>query len=98
MTILALPMLAVLGNQARPIKLSNEIVEIVTGLEDHIASTPAITAAWATFWHKGLPAKSDAPPASSAGARVDFHLVDEHGVIIPRTTKKARRDTSPEMV
>ena len=58
----------------------------------------SIAAAWATLGHKSLPAKSDAAPASTAGARVDFHLVDEHGVIIPRTTKKARRDTSPEMV
>jgi hypothetical protein len=76
-------MFAVLGDQARLIKLRNEIIEVVTGLNDHIATTPAIAAAWATLWHKGLPAKSNTTPASVAGARVDFHLVDEHGVIIP---------------
>jgi hypothetical protein len=98
MAILALAMLPILGDEARLIKLRNEIVEVVAGLKDHIAATPAIAAAWATLGHEGLPAKSDAAPASTAGARVDFHLVDEHGVIIPRTIKKARRDTSPEMV
>ena len=75
-----------------------DIGNFTHGTSANIAATPTIAAAWATLGHKGLPAKSNTTPASMAGARVDFHLVDEHGVIIPRTIKKARRDTSPEMV
>jgi hypothetical protein len=69
----------------------------VAGLENYIAAAAAIAAAGAALGHEGFPAKGDTPAAAIAGARVDFYLIDKHGVLFTRAIKKARRKTSPKI-
>ena len=93
--LLAFAGIAVFGNQTRDIKLGDEIVQIVAGLQDHVAAPAAIAAIGTALGDKGLAAKGHATGATVAGAGVDFHLINEHDAIIGAATKKARPEPRP---
>src|SRR5436305_14891898 len=69
----------ILGDQARLVILRNEIVGIVIGFENDIATAPAIAATGAAFGPVFFPLKGNAAFAAVARSRVNFYLVNEHG-------------------
>ena len=71
--------LAALGDQARGVKLGDEVVQVVVGQENDVAAPPSIAAARAALGDESLAVKGDAALAAVAGAGENFDLVDEHG-------------------
>src|SRR5687767_786705 len=69
---------ALLRDQAGSVKLSDEVVEVVVGLEDDIASAPAIAAAGPALGHERLAMKGNAAFAPIAGFRENIDLVNKH--------------------
>ncbi len=85
-------MIAIPGDKARHIELCDEIIEIMTGLQDHVATAPAISSIRTAFGHKGLAPKGHTTATTVTGSGKDFHLINKHRVIISRTRKKARHE------
>jgi hypothetical protein len=75
---LAQPALAVLGEKARLIILRDEVVEIVVGFENDIASAAAIAAAGSALGPVFLALESDAPFPAVPGSGLNFDLIDKH--------------------
>ena len=86
---------AVFGDQARDIKLGDEIVQIVAGLQDYVATPAAIAAIGTALGDKGFAAKGHTTSTTMAGAGINFHLINEHDGIIRSATKKARPEPRP---
>ena len=61
--------------------LSDEIVEIVVRLENHVAAATAVAAARTALGHVRFAMKRDRALAAVPGARVNLDLVDEHASI-----------------
>ena len=70
--------LAFFGDEAGLIELREQVVQIVIGLEDNIASAAAVAAAGAAFGNECFAMKRDAAFAAVAGAGEDFDFIDKH--------------------
>jgi len=70
---------AILREQARLIILSDEIVQVVIGFEDHVATAPAVATAGPAFGPVFLTLKRDAAFAAVTGAGIHFDFVNKHG-------------------
>jgi hypothetical protein len=71
-------MLPVRSEKAGLIVLLDEIVEIVIGLENHVAPGPSIASAGASFGTRGFAQKRDAAAPSMPCTGMDPDLVNEH--------------------
>ncbi len=85
-------MIAVLGDEAGHIKLCDEIIEIMAGLQDHITTASAIASIRTALGHICFTSKGYTTTTTVAGLGVYFHLINKHRVIISRPTKKARHE------
>ena len=85
-------MITILGDEAGHVELCDEIIEIMAGLQDHVATTTAITTIGTALGHKCLPPKGHTTATTVTGSGKDFHLINKHRVIISRPTKKARHE------
>ena len=85
-------MIAILGDKPGHIELCDEIIEIMAGLQDHVATTTAIASIRTALGHKCLTPKGHTTATTVTGSGKDFHLINKHRVIISRTTKKARHE------
>ena len=56
-----------------------KVVGVVVDLENHVSTSPAVTAVRAAFWFKFLPSEAGASVTAVAGFRVNFDVVDKHG-------------------
>src|SRR6266404_4946834 len=74
----ALAVLAIFRQQPWLIILRDEIVQVVIGLQDHVAAAAAITASRAALGPRRLPQKSDTTFSAVTGARENFDFVDKH--------------------
>ena len=95
---LAHPILAVLGYEARLIILADQVIQVVIGLKDHLATPSAVAPAGTAFGDESLPMKGHAAFAAMTGARIDFDLVDKHTDPLIRnlpTGKQKRRGCWP---
>jgi hypothetical protein len=70
--------MAFFGEQSRLEMLSDEVIEVVIGLKNDIATASAIAATGSAFGAVGFSEKGDTTLAAVAGARKHFDLVDEH--------------------
>jgi hypothetical protein len=50
------------------------------GLENDVAAAPPVAAARPAFGPEGFPQKGHAAFAAVAGARMDFHFINKHGI------------------
>jgi hypothetical protein len=60
--------------------LRDQIVQIMIGLENHIAAAPAVAATGATFGGILFALEGHATFAAVAGPRIDFDLVNKHAL------------------
>jgi len=67
------------GNQSRLVVLSDEIVEVMVGLKDHIPTASAVAAARPALGDILLALKGDTAFAAVACSRINFDFVDKHG-------------------
>jgi hypothetical protein len=74
----ALPGLAVLGNEPRLVILRDEIVQVVIGLQDYVATTSTIAATGSAFGPILLALERHAALAAVPGPGIDFYFVNEH--------------------
>ena len=89
--LLAFAWVSIFSKQAWHVELGDQVIEVVAGFKDDVASPSAVASIRPPFWLIGLSAKGYATGPAVAGARIDFHLIDEHEEIVYETTKKARR-------
>jgi hypothetical protein len=75
---LAHAVLPVLGDPARLIELLDQVVQVVTRLDDHVAAAAAIASIRPALGTKRFATKRNAAPASVAGARIDPDFVNKH--------------------
>ena len=80
------------SDQPRSIKLGDQIVQIMVGLEDDIAAAPAVAAARPALGHERFAMERHTPFAAVARSREDFDFINKHRC---RANKKARPKTSP---
>ena len=67
-----------LRDQPRLVILGDEIVQVVVGLQNHVAAATAVAAVGAALGTILLALESHAAFAAVARARVDFDFVNEH--------------------
>jgi hypothetical protein len=72
--------LAIVREEPRLVKLRDEIVQVVVGLQNDIASAPAIAAGRAAFGPERFTEKCNTAFSAVAGARKNFDFVDEHAI------------------
>ena len=70
---------AIFSDQAGRVELGDEVVQVVVGLQDHVAPSAAVASAWTALSDKGLPVKSYTPFPSVPGLGVNLDFVDKHG-------------------
>src|SRR5207244_1094074 len=70
--------LAFLGNEPRLIILGDEVVQVVVGLQNHVAPAPAVAAGRAALGPGRFTEEGDAAFPAVSGARENFDFVDEH--------------------
>jgi hypothetical protein len=70
--------LAVGCDQSGLIKLSDEIIEVVVRLENHVAAATAVPAARTAFGHERFAMKRDCTLAAVSGARENLDLINKH--------------------
>src|SRR5262245_28901759 len=92
MTVHALAQAALpfLSNQTRLIILRDEVIQVVVGLQNHIASATAIATAGSSLGTILLSLERHAAFAAMARPRIDLDLVDEH------PNKKGEARASPK--
>jgi hypothetical protein len=71
-------MITILGDEPRAVKLIDEIIKIMAGFEDDVATASAIATRWTAFGPIGFANECDRAFAAVPGARVNFDLIDEH--------------------
>jgi hypothetical protein len=71
-----------LGDEARDVKLVDQVVEIVVRLQNHAAAAPAIAAAGAALGNVGFAMERDRAFAAVTGAGENFDFVNEHGLAL----------------
>ena len=67
-----------LCDQARVVKLRDQIVQVVVGFENDVAAATTIAAARPAFRDKRFAMEGHAPFATMAGSRKNFDFVDKH--------------------
>ena len=82
--------LTTLCDEVRDEELLDQVVEVMVGLQDHIAAAAAIAAAGATFWNVSFAVKGDGTFSSMTGPGGNFDLINEHNLRVGRLTEKAR--------
>jgi hypothetical protein len=73
-------MMTIFGDEARTIVLINQVIEIVTGLEDYISSSPAVAATRTTLRPVSFADERHGALPPVPGTCVDFYLVNKHPV------------------
>ena len=71
-----------LGHQVGDEELLDQVVEVVIGLQDHIAASAAIATAGTTFWNVSFAVKGDSAFSSMTGTSENLDLIDEHNLRI----------------
>jgi hypothetical protein len=106
MHFLALAVNSILGALLRIEKQGNETVGIGIGPKNHAAAMAAIAAVGTTLGDILLPAKAEAPVASTPTGHLDRHSIDEFSILhdracfrlavtIPKTKKAAPKGRGP---
>src|SRR5437660_638833 len=65
------------GDEARRVKLGDQIVQVMVRLQDDVAATAAVAAAGAALGDKSFAMKRDAAFAAMAGAGIYFDLINK---------------------
>jgi hypothetical protein len=91
----SLPGSAILGNQSGVVKLCDEIVQIVIGLQEDITSAPPISSARAAFGDEGFTVEGHSALTSMPCLSIDSYFVDKHVAARNMGRKKARLRASP---
>jgi hypothetical protein len=71
-------LLAFLGDETWLVVLIDQVIEIVIGFENDVATTAAVAAAGPAFGPVGLTMKGHGAFPTVAGLRINLDLVDEH--------------------
>lgn len=71
--------LTAFGDEAGLVELIDEVVEVVIGLEDDVATPAAVPAAGAALGAEGFAEECDGTFAAVTGTRVDLDFVNKHG-------------------
>jgi hypothetical protein len=74
----AQPRFALFGEETRLVILSDQIIEVVVGLQKDAPSATAIATARTAFGPKGLASEGDAAFPAVTGPSENFDLVNEH--------------------
>jgi hypothetical protein len=83
---------AVFGDQPWLIELSDQVVEVVIGLEYNVSAPSPVAAGRAALGSKRLPQKRNATTTSVAGAREDLDFINEHKNKTGEASGLARND------
>lgn len=83
-----------LGHQVGDEELLDQVVEVVIGLQDHIAASAAIATAGTTFWNVSFAVKGDSAFSSMTGTSENLDLIDEHNLRVGRLTTKSEAPRS----